>query len=611
MMKEAEWRLNKEVPSVDEYMTNGYMSIAVGPIILPAVYFVGPEIPEDVVSHSEYHKLFKLRECEDGKLNGLPLRIFHSHGSTSEEEAKQEMQRVIDSSRAELLRMVLQQDGSVIPRPCKDLFWKMCRVLHLFYMKNDGLTSPTEMVNTPSNELWFAFGNTKTRFSKEFYLVTWLKFDKLSEATITRPYEKAADGIHYRYWPNCEGIELKELKQLFENPIGQDGIQKVKEGDVIKLALLLISHCMLFRLNMRAAAQPWALMLEDNIVEWNDFPWEHTNHIYDSCNSSNNKLLYPNGSIERIKEQFQKIQLSPSSYDTAWVAMVPSPVSSKNPCFPDCVDWILENQHSDGSWGLHHSHPSLIKDGLSSTLACILALRRWKAGQKHVKKGRKAYLAYVGEGLMRNSKKWKEFMKYQRKNGSLFNSPSTTAAALMHQYDAKAHHYLHSLLSNFGGSVPTAYPLDVHAHLRTVDMVEKLGIARHFEDEIRSVLDRIYECWLMNDEEIFLEPTTLAMAFRILRMNGYNVSPDCLSQLSDANYFNNTLEGYVKDVNAVSESYKASQVKILPNEECLDNLGSWSRMFLKQALTTNQRLGNRVALEEEISDHLNLRMIQS
>ncbi|WOL00826.1 hypothetical protein Cni_G09539 [Canna indica] len=341
---------------------------------------------------------------------------------------------------------------------------------------------------------------------------------------------------------------------------------------------------------------------------------------------------YPksNGSIERIKEQFQKIQLSPSSYDTAWVAMVPSPLSSKNPCFPDCVDWILENQHSDGSWGLHHFHPSLVKDGLFSTLACILALQRWKAGQKHVKK-RLEYIESKSSHLMDeqlwspigydiifpgmlehatslsiknpldqskiDSMLWKRDAKL-RKNGSLFNSPSTTAAALMHQYDAKAHHYLHSLLSNFGGSVPTAYPLDVLAHLRTVDMVEKFGIARYFEDEIRSVLDRVYGCWLMNDEGIFLDPTTLAMAFRILRMNGYDVSPNCLSQLSDANYFNNTLEGYLKDVNAVSELYKASQVKILPNEECLDNLGSWSRMFLKQALTTNQRLGNRVALEE-------------
>ncbi|WOL15866.1 hypothetical protein Cni_G24647 [Canna indica] len=394
-------------------------------------------------------------------------------------------------------------------------------------------------------------------------------------------------------------------------------------------------------------------------------PRELIDHRYEKRKSSNNTFLHPNGTIDRIREQFQRIELSTSSYDTAWVAMVPSPTSPNHPCFPQCLDWILNNQHFDGSWGLHHSHPSLIKDDLSSTLACILALEKWKTGQGHVKRGlnfiesnfscimdeqlrspigfdiifsgmleyangmgldipmdqsvinnilskraaeleweqgsncegRKVYLAYVAEGLG-NSQDWKKFMKYQRENGSLFNSPSTTAAALMHRYNTKAHEYLHSLLLKFGSSVPTAYPVDVHAHLRMVDNVERLGIAQHFRDEIRSVLDHIYRCWLLNDEEIFLDMVTCAMAFRILRMKGYNVSPNCLSQLSDVNYFNNTLEGYLKDVNAVLELYKASQVKILPNEESLDNLGSWSRTFLKQASTTNQRLGNHVALQE-------------
>lgn len=43
-------------------------------------------------------------------------------------------------------------------------------------------------------------------------------------------------------------------------------------------------------------------------------------------------------------------------------------------------------------------------------------------------------------------------MKYQRKNGSLFNSPATTAAAMMHCYDSKAHEYLQSLLLKFDSS---------------------------------------------------------------------------------------------------------------------------------------------------------------
>jgi ent-kaurene synthase len=63
--------------------------------------------------------------------------------------------------------------------------------------------------------------------------------------------------------------------------------------------------------------------------------------------------------------------------------------------------------------------------------------------------GREAYMAYVAEGLG-NLLDWNEVMKFQRKNGSLFNSPSTTAAALIYYYDDKALQYLKSLLSTFG-----------------------------------------------------------------------------------------------------------------------------------------------------------------
>ena len=90
---------------------------------------------------------------------------------------------------------------------------------------------------------------------------------------------------------------------------------------------------------------------------------------------------------ERIKNLFNNVELSVSSYDTAWVAMVPSPNSPKSPCFPNCLNWLLDNQLDDGSWGLLHHHPSLTKDNLSSTLACILALKRWNVGKYQINKG--------------------------------------------------------------------------------------------------------------------------------------------------------------------------------------------------------------------------------
>ncbi|XWS16727.1 hypothetical protein CRYUN_Cryun33cG0002600 [Craigia yunnanensis] len=222
---------------------------------------------------------------------------------------------------------------------------------------------------------------------------------------------------------------------------------------------------------------------------------------------------------ERIKKLFDQIHLSVSSYDTAWVAMVPSLTSSHNPCFPGCLNWLLDNQLSDGSWGPSHRDPLLTKDALSSTLACILALRRWGVGEEQMteglqfieshfasvsdenqrtpvgfdiifsgmieyakdlklnlplistdidalfgkrdlelrschrenSKGREAYLAYVSEGIGKRQD-WGLVMKYQRKNGSLFNSPSTTAAALAHLQNAGCLYYLHELIEKFGNA---------------------------------------------------------------------------------------------------------------------------------------------------------------
>jgi len=79
----------------------------------------------------------------------------------------------------------------------------------------------------------------------------------------------------------------------------------------------------------------------------------------------------------------------PSAYDTAWVAMVPAPAragSPPAPQYPGCVDWVLQSQRrDDGSWG--PGDPSLRKDALSSTLACVLALTTWGVGGDAVARG--------------------------------------------------------------------------------------------------------------------------------------------------------------------------------------------------------------------------------
>ncbi|CAI0557567.1 unnamed protein product [Linum tenue] len=332
--------------------------------------------------------------------------------------------------------------------------------------------------------------------------------------------------------------------------------------------------------------------------------------------------------------------------------MVPSPaVSPEKPIFPGCLAWILENQHDDGSWGLQYSvhggrDPTLMKDALSSTLACILALKRWDTGDHHVRSalafmernsgslldsslqapigfdvvfpsmvqtctqdfrlnlpldgahvdamirnrdvaltgadrtvGRDAYLAYVSEGiggfqgLARGNA-----MRFQRKNGSILNSPSATAAAVIHGHDdALSLGYLRSVLRTTTAGIPAVHPHEIQARLCLIDTVESLGIDRHFREEIELALDEIHRCWRQGEEEIFLDATTCAMAFRMLRLNGYPVS-------SEVRFWSDTLEGYLKDERAVLELHKAARITCLHDGEAsiLGRQQLWTAQFLKQ-----------------------------
>jgi hypothetical protein len=63
----------------------------------------------------------------------------------SVEAAKKKVQDHIASCRTELIRLVLRE-GTVVPKPCKELFLRMYQVNHLFYSNTDGLSSKTEML---------------------------------------------------------------------------------------------------------------------------------------------------------------------------------------------------------------------------------------------------------------------------------------------------------------------------------------------------------------------------------------------------------------------------------------------------------------------------------
>ncbi|KAJ7553180.1 hypothetical protein O6H91_06G087100 [Diphasiastrum complanatum] len=96
-----------------------------------------------------------------------------------------------------------------------------------------------------------------------------------------------------------------------------------------------------------------------------------------------------NDLIEKVRNMFRTMgdgtATTASAYDTAWVARVPALNGSGAAQFPLTIQWIIDNQLEDGSWG--ETTLFLAYDRIFNTLACVLALITWKVGEEIIKRG--------------------------------------------------------------------------------------------------------------------------------------------------------------------------------------------------------------------------------
>ncbi|TXG47338.1 hypothetical protein EZV62_026632 [Acer yangbiense] len=334
--------------------------------------------------------------------------------------------------------------------------------------------------------------------------------------------------------------------------------------------------------------------------------------------------------------------VSPSAYDTAWLAMVPDSHQPFEPMFKDCLNWVLNNQTEQGFWGDHrdgHGRPTI--ESLPETLACLIALKRWNSGKPQVEKGLAFLHANVEKLLEENYDSYPRWFAivfpamvelsrivgleilfpdtsrgamneifFQRQqiietfvnlytsfnlsvshpvshiankmysfiqfflffiyseelvddkhyypplllylealpsydinrediirnlsdDGSLFQSPSATARAFMATGNEKCLANLQSLVQRCANGVPPRYPMDEDLiKLCIVNQLQRLGLAEHFIKEIEEVLAQVYGNY-KNEENASTKPinsvaTKLykdSLAFQLLRMHGYSVSP--------------------------------------------------------------------------------------
>ncbi|RCV44154.1 hypothetical protein SETIT_9G351400v2 [Setaria italica] len=358
--------------------------------------------------------------------------------------------------------------------------------------------------------------------------------------------------------------------------------------------------------------------------------------------------------IDQIRAKLRSMNdgdISISAYDTAWVALVPRLDGGEGPQFPTAVQWILNNQLPDGSWG--DSDLFSAYDRLINTLACVVTLTKWSLEPETCKKGlsflnqnmRKLAvedqesmpigfeiafpsLIEIAKGLgvdfpydhqalqgiytnreikMKRIPKdvmyrvpttilhslegmpgldWSKLLNLQSSDGSFLFSPSATAYALMQTGDRKCFNYIDRIVKKFNGGVPNVYPVDLFEHIWVVDRLQRLGISRYFQREIEQCMDYVNRhwteegiCWARNSDVKDVDDT--AMAFRLLRLHGYSVSPDVFKNFEKDGTFFCFARQSTQAVTGMYNLNRASQISF-PGEDVLHRAGTFSYEFLRQ-----------------------------
>ncbi|XP_058073232.1 (E,E)-geranyllinalool synthase-like [Magnolia sinica] len=394
--------------------------------------------------------------------------------------------------------------------------------------------------------------------------------------------------------------------------------------------------------------------------------------------------------VQEIKdEMFSSVHLyslvSPSAYDTAWLALIPQPQHPNRPMFSKCVDWILSNQRKEGFWGEpgHCNVPTI--DCLSATLACMVALHRWNIGSTNIKLGLSfihgntekllkefngcypRWFAIVFTGMIELARTTginvfpdglaevvknifrerqtilemedcfecvnypilsymevlptthdvspEQILKQQSKDGSLFQSPSATAHAFMVTGNKGCMDYLESMVQRCGYGVPPMYPVDEELiKLSMVNQLERLGLREHFLEEIEEVLSLTYRDWIKQEHEAIsaqvvpLQMYKDSLAFRLLRMHGYRVSPRrfCwfLQHKSIVSHMEENCECFLS---VMLNIHRATDVMFVGENE-LEEVRTFSRRLLENGMSMKNTKDTVVMfnIQREIEHELKL-----
>ncbi|XP_045799686.1 terpene synthase 10-like [Trifolium pratense] len=125
--------------------------------------------------------------------------------------------------------------------------------------------------------------------------------------------------------------------------------------------------------------------------------------------------------------------------------------------------------------------------------------------------------------------------------------------------------------------------------LEFIDVLQRLGVAYHFTDEIKNILDNIYNTQTSKSKKN-LHAT--ALKFRLLRQHGYDISPDIFICFQDEK--DNFKKCYTFDVEGVLSLYESS-FHSFEDEAILDEARDFTSKCLKE-YNFNQKRSTYISL---------------
>ncbi|MFS7919920.1 putative R-linalool synthase [Helianthus anomalus] len=115
--------------------------------------------------------------------------------------------------------------------------------------------------------------------------------------------------------------------------------------------------------------------------------------------------------------------------------------------------------------------------------------------------------------------------------------------------------------------------------LQMIDDLQRLGISYHFEDEIRNLLEMIYNYYKTPEEWNGMDLNLKALGFRLLRQHGYQVPQEIFHDFKDK--MQNFKPYSVDDMMGILNLYEASYYS-LEDESILDHARDFTTKYMKE-----------------------------